>query len=120
MKNEKTPIDPFATFRRLEIFVGYQFQSKNTRISHVASMDRYDKIGLVGQKLLFRLLDDYYDYKKGIKLGWCASDPKIHSNYKNRILVARQQVKEETIAGLQLIEDMTNLLERRKQKEKII
>ena len=90
MKNKKTAIDPFP------------------------SMDRYDNIGLVGQSLLFRLLDDYYDYKNGIKLGWCASDPKIHSNYKNRILVARQQVKEETIAGLRLIEGMTNLLEKRK------
>jgi hypothetical protein len=83
-------------------------------------MDRYDNIGLVGQKLLFRLLDDYYDYKNRIKLGWCASDPKIHSNYENRILVARQQVKEDTIAGIRLIEGMTNLLERRKQKEKTI
>ena len=70
--------------------------------------------GLVGQSLLFRLLDDYHDYKNGIKLGWCASDPKIHSSYKNRILVARQQVKEETIAGLRLIELLTNLLEKRK------
>jgi hypothetical protein len=112
MKNKKTPI----AFRRLEIFVGYQFVPAER--SDVP--DVYDKIGLVGQSLLFRLLDDYYDYKNGIKLGRCASDPKIHSNYKNRILAARQQVKEDTIAGIRLIEGMTNLLERRKQKEKTI
>lgn len=32
--------------------------------------------GLVGQNLLSKLLYDFYDYKNGIKLGWCIDDPK--------------------------------------------
>jgi hypothetical protein len=36
---------------------------------------------LSGKQLLYRLEDDYSDYRRDVNLGYCEDDPEVHAKF---------------------------------------
>jgi len=48
---------------------------------------------LSGKKLLYRLEDDYSEYRHSVNLGYCEDDPKVHADFKAKIEKAMEGAK---------------------------
>lgn len=49
----------------------------------------HDNPQLTGKDLLYKLEDDYQEYRKDCSLGLCKSDPAIHEDFKFKIAKAK-------------------------------
>ena len=51
------------------------------------------KPSLTGKELLYKLEDDYAEYRSACNNGYCKSDPAVHAKFKADIAAANAQVE---------------------------
>lgn len=50
------------------------------------------KPDLTGKELLYKLEDEYQEYRHACNNGYCKSDPAVHAGFERRIAEARANV----------------------------
>lgn len=66
---------------------------KMNRTPGLFSLSPTPKPVLSGKQLLYRLEDDYSEYRHSVNLGYCEDDPKVHEDFKAKIAKAMEGVR---------------------------